>query len=612
MRPAYAMSWDRLAATFCKVADLQPDPRLRSWEQLRRCPWALRLFKGAHPLGLPTGHLIPQPVLASDIFQHTKRAATDWFHDPEKLGELCRHEPVRRRKTFIEREFDITSRESGVFGQHAPVIFRQIIGAASQARHTASPGADYPKFAYFEENENGLKCYFYNGPGDNNPSSFCEGNRSRILLQGRHDFDSDGIPLSTTPNQIFDWIVSQHPDDTSKGDLPPDDWILRRYRAAVHDRASLAQFIDDHMVEMIAPPATKATPVWIEKLLGRSANPNTHVLIRGPQGCGKSTKTMTKIPTIYESDPGVIFFSSPSIQQGEDKIQTFERMNKVESFVPYLYLSLTALYERFCPPTDRLDHIDILEEGGSSWLHAVFERQRDVYDAMFAYRCRLLDLRAEGKIPVLFGTHETIRQHTSDGMTRLFYSPGFSEKWFEKMALQDREDWRNRLLGQNYIHRVIVDEVTAHDLVSVHPFEVVEWVQRCGTDIGFDNIRDIAERYMKFKVYLSKHPCKDMTWNLFLEVLKCEYTEEHIAEVSGREVPFDDQDGIYAKMVGQRYYVRSRGWWNEFRFVTMLTTEAVPTRIIEAIDKESANQGELQDAGLRFTISAYRIQPVIL
>src|SRR6516162_8260806 len=53
--------------------------------------------------------------------------------------------------------------------------------------------------------------------------------------------------------------------------------------------------------------------------------------------------------------------------------------------------------------------------------------------------------------------------------TRLFYSPNFSEKWFEKMARDDRENWRKRLLGQNRIHRVIVDKVTAHDLVNVHP-----------------------------------------------------------------------------------------------------------------------------------------------
>src|SRR5215472_3876785 len=41
LRPAYAVTWDGLAATFREITDLQPDPRLKLWEQLRRCPWAL-------------------------------------------------------------------------------------------------------------------------------------------------------------------------------------------------------------------------------------------------------------------------------------------------------------------------------------------------------------------------------------------------------------------------------------------------------------------------------------------------------------------------------------------------------------------------------------------
>ena len=127
LRPAYAVSWDRLAETFCEIADLRPDPRLRSWEQLRRCPWAFRLVKRAHPLGLPSGYLIPPPVLASNIFRNIKREATGWFHDPEKLGELCRKEQVRRRKTFIQPEFDVTSGEQELFARRAPAIFEEII-----------------------------------------------------------------------------------------------------------------------------------------------------------------------------------------------------------------------------------------------------------------------------------------------------------------------------------------------------------------------------------------------------------------------------------------------------------------------------------------------------
>jgi hypothetical protein len=90
-----------------------------------------------------------------------------------------------------------------------------------------------------------------------------------------------------------------------------------------------------------------------------------------------------------------------------------------------------------------------------------------------------------------------------------------------------------------------------------------------------------------------------MTWNLFIEVLNRNYTDDHLVNVSDREVPFDDKQGIYRKMVGQRYYIRSRGWWNDFWRVTMLTTEAVPTRIIEVINAESARRGEEQDDRFR-------------
>src|SRR6516225_2465340 len=160
--------------------------------------------------------------------------------------------------------------------------------------------ANIQNFAGFEVNEAGVRCRFYNGPTDNNPSSFCEGNRSRILLQGRHGSGSDGVPFSTTPNQIFDWIVSQHRDKNDEADRAPDDCIMRRYKAGVDDLASLARFIDDNIVEVIAPPTTTVTPAWILKLFGGIGNPNSRVLIRGPQGCGKSTTVMRHIPIIYD------------------------------------------------------------------------------------------------------------------------------------------------------------------------------------------------------------------------------------------------------------------------------------------------------------------------
>jgi hypothetical protein len=583
LRPAYGICWERLTTIFRCVAEVddQPDQSLRRWEQLRRCPWALRQIRSTHPLGLPSDHRIPQVVLAEAIFQKTKRRATEWFHEPNSLFERCSKEQIRRRpKPLIEQDIAFTSRELDLFEQHAPETFRKLIGV------------EYPKFSRFEVNQTGFRCFFLNGSDDRNPSSFCEGNRDRIVLQGRHAFDPNGMTIGATPNQIFNWIASQHRD---AGDPGSDDWITRRYKAAVHDRESLTRFLDENMIEMVAPRTTGATAGWLVRLLDTHDDPNTHVLIRGPQGCGKSTKIMQNIPEIYERDRGVIFFSSPSIAQAQEKVETFARVNQDEQFVPFLYLSLTALYERFCPEEDRVAHEEILQQGGSSWLRAIYERQREIYEQMFAYRLGLVGLRDARKIPVLFGTHETMRQHVAENTTRIFYAKDFCDRWFEPLAKEERQKWQRHLIDQNRFHRVIVDEVTAHDLLSIHPYSLVEWVRWCAEEIKFDHTSDIAEQFQRFTSCLNDHPCARMTWNVFLDVLNSGYGEEHVVEVSGREIPYDDRNGIYGRLVGQRYVVRPRGWWNSFWRVTMLTTEAVPTRIIEAIDREAAARGEQQD-----------------
>ena len=116
-------------------------------------------------------------------------------------------------------------------------------------------------------------------------------------------------------------------------------------------------------------------------------------------------------------------------------------------------------------------------------------------------------------------THETLRQHAAEGMTRIFYAADFDDRWFEPMTKDERTSWKRHLIRQNDFHRVIVDEVTAHDLVSIHPEEIVEWARACAAAIEIEQTEDIAEQYAKFAHYLREHPCKEMTWNLFLDVL---------------------------------------------------------------------------------------------
>src|SRR5207237_10499665 len=143
--------------------------------------------------------------------------------------------------------------------------------------------------AHSEPTRTGFKICFYNQAADRNPASFCEGNRDRILLNGQHGFDAAGLSIGATPNQIFDWIVSTQ---RHEGESEPDDWIVRRYKAAVRDHDSLVRFLDENLIEMVAPQPMRTKVSWINKNLASREDPNSHVLICAPQGCGKSTTIM--------------------------------------------------------------------------------------------------------------------------------------------------------------------------------------------------------------------------------------------------------------------------------------------------------------------------------
>jgi hypothetical protein len=176
LRAAYAMSWDRLTSIFRQHTgtDYAPDPRLRAWEQLRRCPWALRSVDHNHPLGFPADHWIWQPVLAAKICQYRSSGATEWFHDAGHLGQVSRNAPKRRPTPEIKHTSDIAPDQLPLFEQCER--FRRVIGH------------EYPRFARYEINSNGFKCYFLNNQDDENPTSFARATAAVFFSRERMTF----------------------------------------------------------------------------------------------------------------------------------------------------------------------------------------------------------------------------------------------------------------------------------------------------------------------------------------------------------------------------------------------------------------------------------------
>ena len=425
------------------------------------------------------------------------------------------------------------------------------------------------RYAHVEFGQQGPKLYLFNNADDNTPSSIIQGDYTNVLLQGRHHFDGKTYPLPVSPNQLYAAMVEH---DT--GLVDPNDHLLDRiFAAEVYDCETYRRFLSDHISSAMSAARL--------------------VLILGPEGCGKSRAVMANIDRLIvgEADEPV-FISSPSYDQSAEKIRDFTAMYPDGPYVAFEYLSLTELYHRHCPEVDRISEIDALDMGFSSWVRAVHDQQPETYARMRAHRDELHALRDRGRIPVLFGVHETVRRHADTGMTRLFYARSFDERWFDQMTPEDRRAYRAKLRFETSFGHVVLDEVSPGDLVSIHRMADVRWAWNFDRSVEQIPQSNKLARYKAFKAYRTSYPRPredddwlfgKSDWTYVQEILHADYSDEDLVQITSERCPFDDFKGMYGECIGRFYFVAPRMWWSGSSGITMLTTELVPAQIINAL-----------------------------
>ena len=575
LREAHEDRWHDIGAAFHQGTGIEdPDDSLRYWEQNRRVPLALRSVGEDHPLGLPPGYYVRQYVLASSVRQKIPRCAKGWFHHSHLVGQSAARYVQRHAK---RNHFD-APQTNGV-DQATDDEQQRFHKFLADNFPKLTIGSDL-RYARVEFGSQGPKLYLFNDADDQTPSSIIQGDYNSVLLQGHHDFDGKTYRLGVSPNRLFEVMVEQ---DTRWTD-PDDHALSRMFEAEVHDCESYRAFLRSHIVTAM--------------------NSARLVLILGPEGCGKSSAVMANISRLVPETGEPVFISSPSYQQSTEKIRDFTTMYPNGRFVAYEYLSLTELYQRHCPEGEWISEIDALETGHSSWIRAVHDEQPDVYAKMCAHRDELHAIRNRGQIPVLFGVHETVRRHADSGLTRLFYARSFDERWFQQMTPEDRRAYRTKLRYETPFAHVVLDEVSPGDLVSTHRMADVQWAWDYEKSVEQIPQSDKLARYHAFKKYRSNHPRprddddwsnSDSEWARLQEILHANYSDDDLIQVTTERLPFDDADGIYQDCIGRQYYVAPQRWWSGVERTTLLTTELVPARIINAFSRQ--RPGEDGDGG---------------
>ena len=577
LREAHEDRWNVVAGAFRRGTGIEePDESLRFWEQNRRLPLALRFVKENHPLGLPAGSHVRQYVLASAVRSNIPRCGKGWFHHSHLIGSSAvRHVQRKgRQQQFDTQQASAQSGETQRSSDEAGVVSQTTND--EQRRFHKFLVTHFPKlmigsdlrYARVEFGSSGPKLYLYNNERDQTPSSIIQGDYQSVLLQGEHWLDEKTYRLGVSPNKLFATMIEQEDELADRA----DHVLSRIFEAEVHDCTSYRVFLREHIV----------TAMEAARL----------VMILGPEGCGKSSAVMASIDRLVPDTDEPVFISSPSYAQSAEKIRDFTAMYPNGPFVAFEYLSLTELYQRYCPEEMRISEIDALESGYSSWLRAVHDQQPEVYAMMRAHRNKLHVIRDRGQIPVLFGVHETVRRHADTGMSRLFYARSFDERWFEQMTPGDRQAYRTKLRFDTTFGHVVLDEVSPGDLVSIHRLDDVRWAWAYEKSVEHIPQSDKLARYHAFKKYRASHPRprydehwsdKESDWQYVNEILHARYSDEDVVQITTDRLPFDDTDGMYSDCIGRYYYVAPRMWWIEFSRTTLLTTELVPAQIITAL-----------------------------
>lgn len=536
---------------------LEVDTNLERWEQPRRCPYGLRDVEPGHPLGLPTTVdgkplRIPQLAVQSRLSTKAPYRATTALHQAEEMIEIGQ----RSRATGSPCAYSSISRPNldppGAGSDALATIFERMLPEGMSYAGADRSGAD-------------VRFLFHNGPGDATPSSVMRGDHDGIYLQGVHGFEEAVIDLGVTANQL----------DRDCADMPP--------RVPQEDRHWLEKEFEEYAT----------TPERAREFLGHVPNivaTNRRVLVKAPEGIGKSSAFLRGMDGLIAL--GSVVFVSPSYVQAEEKLDEATRLWAGTRISGFLRKSITRLYEDTAAilglvPITRTGALDF---GYDSWLRCVADRQPEVFRGMLAYRETLFRLRESGQPVVLFGVHDVIQQFRHAPLSWAFYHEDFNEVWRTgPLAIQE--------LAQKCRPAVVIyDEVTPKDLVHIHRREDVAWVNRCRESIAGLEGLSRRERYGAYKSYAATNPREGLNWDKFQEVAAMGYRENDAVPVDvGRELPFDDQAGMYAKTHGNLVYLKPRDWWDQFSHVVMLTTEQLPMEIVHKLDAKARERGTEDD-----------------
>ena len=614
LRPAYSAAFGRLSDAFTELlpAAVKPDPALRQPEQFRKLPNGTFVVPKdkEHLFGVPAGARIKQMTLYERLLSKAPAGADKLFLDPVEIERLS----SRAGSSGATKTKRISSLNPGWASPDEQAYCFNKLSAMIDARSVDG----FPKLASLDF-EPQLLAHLLANERDRNPNVVIYENSARTHAAGgqrpKNHIDI-GLPLA---HHVAKW---------------QREW--RRQNPGAHS----ALLHDPRLVTLIEPtqPDQSLTHQQarddFQRQMSEWIDAKPILLVRGPEGVGKTTHAMRKLPGIVNrlimSDQEHIadnldheigrtihlrpsMVATSSYEQAKDKCAQFNQTCSTQGFIGILFESFNRIYDRALAQrfgedwaTQKLRKSDAARSRCSSVIAAIRKLQPEVWERMEQLHAEMLKPWTASPAHthvVLFTVHDVAHQWAEDGLSRLF-----SHRDFFKTPQENY--WKLR--DDTELRVAIHDELDWSHFIHLQPYKDVLWCQEMFNrdDVWTTRYPDLSQAFQSWQRNSQLVPGK-LDFELACEIHQKGFSADANAGVGPVERYGVYENGepwqMYQDAHQNRYCYVKRSWWVGLAQKTLLlTTEALPmalfrqsmTRDDEAVifdgSRLSAATGEIE------------------
>ena len=619
LKSYYANRWAWIVETVQELIGetISFDSRMAQLHQKRRLPWGTREAKDGNLLGIPAGVMVPQIVVAEQIILTSPRGSGGYFLSANEGNQFIQV-PDRRHR--------------GRKHASAPTTGGLLLDRLR--KYLAEEwGREYPKPVSIEGEVGDLTVLFANHVGDQTPSTVCISPNANLIPGGVGAYPQRSPELRLPHGQTIDEIMAALQDElVGAGTYIPSVSTGSIYR----ERGTITQRI------LAARPRTKqGARDGLAKVTEMALENSDFNVFVSAEGVGKSFNLVHEAirrriepPGRWRlgSEFGFNVFACLSYAQAEAQYQEWlanrdEQWPGPDKAHGVLLMSFSERYGRYCigndiDPNDCITEIQAAQAGFDSQIEGVYALHRDAYDAITKEKndAWLVTVPGDNEPVSVFHHRVTTMLFTSHAMAQGFNQISKSKAWLHpsfEMAthLADGSRDYEMLATEFHAFQIIHDEIRPEDIamvVSEVEYEFAERVRR-STQPNWDHA-SLPEKHRAYSDALSQVPKAELkkagrdkrsSFNETRAVIDSNLTSDDIVVVDFDLISFGrdrNEQGIYRRQGGTRWYVREKDWWNKQQaLISITTTERLPAMMLR-VPRWEGTDGEGNAIEQRFQV----------